>query len=161
MTKAMRIAVIGLAVGLGLTGASLAQDPTALQISGVNTGVEVSFGLAELDALPQIEIVTSTIWTDGDVVFQGPSLRDVLSAAEAEGETLTLTALNDYAIEMPAPSAEEIYPILATRQNGQPMQVREKGPFWIVFPYDSDPMYQTEEVYSQSIWQLDRIDVRD
>ncbi|RYH00603.1 oxidoreductase, partial [Salipiger sp. IMCC34102] len=39
------------------------------------------------------------------------------------------------------------------------MQVRDKGPLWIVYPYDDTPEYRSEVIYSRSIWQLDRIEV--
>jgi hypothetical protein len=37
------------------------------------------------------------------------------------------------------------------------MSLREKGPLWVIYPYDSDPAYRTEETYSRSIWQLNRL----
>jgi len=39
------------------------------------------------------------------------------------------------------------------------MHVREKGPLWIVFPYDESSEFRTDYVYSQSVWQLSRLDV--
>jgi hypothetical protein len=51
-------------------------------------------------------------------------------------------------------------PIVAFARNGAPMPLRDKGPLWIVYPYDSNPDYQSELIYSRSIWQLDRIEVR-
>ena len=39
------------------------------------------------------------------------------------------------------------------------MSVREKGPLWIVYPYDSNIAFQTETIYARSIWQLDRISI--
>ena len=73
--------------------------------------------------------------------------------------TLKATAINDYAVEIPVEDAVEGGPIIAFMRNGAPMSVRDKGPLWIVYPYDSDPAYQTEVIYSRSIWQLDRIEV--
>ncbi|GAB5445218.1 putative pterin-binding protein [Gymnodinialimonas sp.] len=137
-----------------------AQDPRALQVSAQG-GFVSTFTLADLDALEQVTITTTTIWTEGEVTFTGPSLSDVLEAAGSSGDVLTLTALNDYAIEMPAPAEGDPFPIVATRLDGAPMSVRDKGPFWIVFPYDSDPAFQTETIYAQSIWQLDRIEALD
>ena len=49
--------------------------------------------------------------------------------------------------------------LLAFERNGKPMSVREKGPLWIVYPYDSDAKFQSEVYYSRSIWQLDRLAV--
>jgi hypothetical protein len=40
------------------------------------------------------------------------------------------------------------------------MSLREKGPLWIIYPFDSSPEYQTELTYSRSIWQLNRIEVQ-
>jgi len=35
--------------------------------------------------------------------------------------------------------------------------LREKGPLWVIYPYDSDAKFRTEVIYSRSIWQLDRL----
>ena len=43
--------------------------------------------------------------------------------------------------------------------NGDVMLVRNKGPLWVVYPYDENPEYRSEVIYSRSIWQLDRIEV--
>jgi hypothetical protein len=40
------------------------------------------------------------------------------------------------------------------------MTVRDKGPLWIVYPYDAKPEYRQELIYSRSIWQLDHIEVK-
>ena len=48
-------------------------------------------------------------------------------------------------------------PIIAYERNGKEMSVRSKGPLWIVYPYDSNPSYKTEAIYSRSIWQLEGI----
>ncbi|CAN0586856.1 unnamed protein product, partial [Ectocarpus sp. 12 AP-2014] len=61
-------------------------------------------------------------------------------------------------VEVPVEDAVEDGPIIAYLSNGKPMSVREKGPLWIVYPYDSDPKFQTEVIYSRSIWQLDRLE---
>lgn len=141
-----------------VAGPLAAQNPSALQVTAAG-GETHSFSMADLDAMEQVTITTTTIWTEGEVTFSGPSLTQVLELAGIENGSLSLTALNDYAIEMPAPEADANYPIVATRLDGEFMSVRDKGPIWIVYPYDSDAAYQTETVYAQSIWQLDRIEV--
>lgn len=159
MIAAIKKLSISLILGCALAGPSLAQDPSALQIIDAKKRTEVSLTLQALDALPQVTFKTTTIWTDGVVVFQGPSLYDVLATSGMTGQRLTLTALNDYAIEMPAPKEGASYPIVATRMNGKIMPIRDNGPFWIVYPYDSELMLRSEEIYSRSIWQLDKIQV--
>lgn len=119
----------------------------------------VNFSDTQLSQLPQVTFTTSTIWTGDPATFSGPSLDSVLQAAGVKGETFRLTAINDYQVDLPGQIIEDSAPIIATRINGAPFGVREKGPFWLVFPFDSDIKYQSETVYAYSIWQLKRIDV--
>ncbi|WP_368184373.1 oxidoreductase [Aestuariibius sp. HNIBRBA575] len=120
---------------------------------------QVSLGLTELDAMPQSSFVTETIWTDGPVEFSGVTLFSILNLGDVEGQTLNMVALNDYAVQMPISDITEDHPIIATRINGAEMQVRDKGPYWIVYPYDRAPEYQTETIYARSIWQLVKLSV--
>jgi hypothetical protein len=83
----------------------------------------------------------------------------VLDSLGAEGASLSMIAVNDYKVEMPWAVMEQDTPIIANRINGEPFSIRDKGPLWVVFPYDSDPRFQTEEIYSLSIWQLNQIQV--
>lgn len=130
-------------------------------IGQTNAGGALSLDRGLLETLPQHEFATSTIWTDGVVTFRGVLLRDLLQAAGATGGTVTLTALNDYSISMPAADALAEGPLLAFLMNGEPMSVRDKGPVWLVYPYDAAPRFRSEQTYARSIWQLDRIEVHD
>lgn len=134
-----------------------AQDVQTLTVTGADGATVAHFDLAALDAMEQTAFTTTTIWTDGPVRFSGVALSDVLAAAGLSGTTLTMTALNDYAVDMPVSDIADDMPIVATRMDGAPMSVREKGPFWVVYDYDSDPDFQTEAIYAQSIWQLNRL----
>ncbi len=138
-------------------GPARAADPALSVLS--RDGRSSVYSLAELDAMPQAEVRTRTIWTDGVVEFTGVALADILARAGAEGTTLRLTALNDYSVEMPLPGAADRFPIVATRMNGAEMPVRDKGPFWLVYPYDAAPEFRTETVYSRSVWQLRQLSV--
>ena len=139
---------------------AVAQDAWVLTVTGTN-GAETSFALSDLDAMEQAEFTTSTIWTDEDVAFSGVPLRAILSASEIEGTSLSMIALNDYAVEMPLDEIGDDFPIVATRMDGETMSVRDKGPFWVVYPYDADPEFQTETIYARSIWQLNRLSAVD
>ena len=55
---------------------------------------------------------------------------------------------------------DEQHSVLAFLRNGDEMSVRDKGPLWVVYPYDSTPEYQSELIYSRSVWQLARIEVQ-
>jgi len=124
-----------------------------------NMGGAAALDLAMLEEMGGTEIETSTIWTEGKQTFEGVPLEALIDRLEIEGETLSAVAINDYAVEIPTSDAVEGGPIIAYKMNGNPMSVRDKGPLWVIYPYDSDPAYQTEVIYSRSIWQLDRLDV--
>ncbi|MEX0312138.1 MAG: oxidoreductase [Tateyamaria sp.] len=133
---------------LQITATAAQSEPTALS-------------LADLDAMDQVSFSTSTIWTDGEVTFSGVPLAALLDAHDADGTAVEMVALNDYKVTMDLADLEDAAPIVATRMNGEVMSVRDKGPYWVVFPYDQDPKYQTETIYSLSIWQLNRLKVVD
>ena len=128
-------------------------------IANRNDGEAALFDREMLEALGSESFETTTIWTDGVQRFTGVSLHALLEAVGATGGTLRAIALNDYAVEIPVSDAGPGGPIVAYLQNDAPMSVRQKGPLWIVYPYDARNAYRTEQVYARSIWQLVSIEV--
>ena len=150
---------IGLAAGPG-AAFSPPEGPVILTVTGVpGSPAPVAFDLALLEALPVVEFTTTTIWTDGPQRFAGVPLAALLAHLGIEDGTVRAIAANDYAVEIPVSSVTETTPILAYMQNDAPMSRRDRGPIWVVYPYDSDPSFRTEVIYSRSIWQLDRIEL--
>ncbi|WP_224826676.1 molybdopterin-dependent oxidoreductase [Cognatishimia sp. MH4019] len=157
-----RAFAIVLALLFGWTSTALAQSVTDLQVTASSSKSDViSFSLADLDTMEQVVFSTTTIWTDGKVTFSGVPLKAVLDGVDASGTTVEMVALNDYKVAMPLSEVKDTAPIIATRMDGETMSVRDKGPYWIVFPYDQDTSYQTETIYAFSIWQLNRLKVVD
>lgn len=166
MKKFLR-AICGGALLFSLALSARADDfaaPTGevlLTLSGnlAQTNVEGTLQLdqAMLESLPQTEFTTSTTWTSGTPTFKGVLLTDLIAAVGATGGTVTLQAVNDYAITMPLADVGPDAPLLAYLMDGQTMSLRDKGPVWMVYPYDSNEKFRTEETYSRSIWQLTQI----
>jgi len=129
------------------------------QINASNVDGAAVFDLAALKSLGAEEFATTTIWTEGENRFTGVPLSALLSAIKVETGTFKATAINDYSIAFPVSEALEDSAMIAYAMNGDPMSVREKGPLWILYPYDSETKYQSEVYYSRSIWQLDRIEI--
>ena len=141
---------------------SYGEAASELQITASSTqSSPTTLNLEALDKFPQIEFSTTTIWTDHRDKFSGVSLKALLAGMGARGKTLMMTALNDYSVSMPLDELKDSAPIVATRMNGNEMSVREKGPFWIVYPYDSSDKYRNEVTYARSIWQLKSLKVVD
>ena len=129
-------------------------------ISNTNASGAATFDLAMLEALPGQETTTTTPWYDGAQSFAGPLGNALLLAVGATGETLVVTAINDYVTEIPLSDFETWPVILATRHNGEAMSVREKGPIFVIYPFDSDEALNTEVYYGRSAWQVKSIEVR-
>ncbi|MGX9355815.1 molybdopterin-dependent oxidoreductase [Roseobacteraceae bacterium S113] len=128
-------------------------------ISETNADNKAVFDMDMLREMPSETITTTTIWTEGEQVFVGVPLKVLLDKVGAGGSVILASAINDYTIEIPTDSLSDAAPIVAYLQNGEDMPRREKGPLWIVYPYDSGPEFRTEVVYSRSIWQLDRLEL--
>ncbi|MGZ9811176.1 molybdopterin-dependent oxidoreductase [Pseudoroseicyclus sp. H15] len=128
-------------------------------ITETNGDGRAIFDRAMLEELGPVTFETTTTWTDGVQTFTGIELATLLEAVGATGDSLTATAVNDYAIDIPREDWVEGGPIVAYLRNGEEMPLREKGPLWVVYPYDTNDAYRTEVIYSRSIWQLDRITV--
>ncbi|MEX0302956.1 MAG: molybdopterin-dependent oxidoreductase [Leisingera sp.] len=118
------------------------------------------YTIEDLRALAPVTFETETIWTSGPQQFTGVPLAVLMERMGVSSGRLVAHAVNDYSVEIPVSDAVEGGPIVAYERNGAEMSLRNKGPLWVVYPYDSNPAYRTEEIYSRSIWQLDRILVR-
>jgi hypothetical protein len=129
------------------------------QISQVNEGKTAVFSMQMLSQLPQRTVFTKSPWYPQGAEFSGPLLRDVLNAAGAKGKTITAHALNDYKTDIPYADAFTYNVILAHMMNGKPMAVRDKGPLFVVYPFDTVPKLQTQVYYNRSAWQLNHLHI--
>ncbi len=158
--------MFALALSAPLVAAETLSSPAGapvLEISGAithtNDGALARFDMDMLDALPQRETVTATPWHEGVQSFTGPQIADLLDLVGAEGKTLRVVAINDYAIEIPVADMHENPVILASRQNDAPMSVRDKGPLFVIYPFDENPDLFNELYFSRSVWQVKAIEV--
>lgn len=150
-----------LAVAMSLPARAELAQPTGEQVLKIDGAIAQTnsegaalFDLEMLQALPAGEFATTTQWTEGEKVFKGVPLKALLQSVGASGRTITATALNNYSVDIPMDALKDDAPIVAYSIDGETFSRRDKGPLWIVFPYDSGAEYQTELVYGWSIWQL-------
>lgn len=164
--SALGLSVILLGPGQAAgTGLPEPRDEVILTVTGAvaikNSADAARFDRTMLEDLPRTGFATTTIWSEGQSRFTGVLLQDLLAAVGAEGKMLKAIALNDYAVEIPVADETTASAIIAYEIDGQAMSVRDKGPLWIVYPYQSAARFRTETVYSRSIWQLSHIEVID
>ncbi|PWE54886.1 hypothetical protein DEM27_18285 [Metarhizobium album] len=128
-------------------------------LKNANAGDTAQFDRDMLQALEKRTGAMETPWTSGKVEFSGPLLRAVLSAAGAHGQKLKIIALNDYSAEIPYEDATKLDTMLALTMNGKDMSVRDKGPLFLVYPFDLDPSLFNEKYFARSVWQIKEIEV--
>ncbi len=126
-------------------------------ISHTNNGAKAVFDRAMLEKLGMHVSKTSTPWTDGVATFEGPLGKALLEAVGAQGETLVVTALNDYSASVPREDFYKYDVVLAMKKDGHYLRVRDKGPLFIIYPFDSDPGLNTELIHNRSVWQIKSI----
>ncbi|MCO6415702.1 molybdopterin-dependent oxidoreductase [Siccirubricoccus sp. KC 17139] len=130
------------------------------RIRHTNQGDAAVFDRPMLEAFGLDTIVTNSPWYDGPMRFDGVPLAKLMDAVGATGETVTAIALNDYSTDIPVADFARFGVILALLRNGEPMRVSDKGPLFIVYPYDSSPELRTRLYYSRSAWSVARLVVR-
>lgn len=138
--------------------------PVVLTVSGrvgqPNAGSRAEFDMAMLEQLPQRSFVTHTPWYATPRKFTGPLLRDVMAACGASGSNLRAVALNDYHVDLPFDDARRFDVLLARLLDDKPMAVRDKGPLFIIYPFDASAELRNTVYYSRSAWQLKSIEVQ-
>lgn len=152
---------------LAATPAGALEPPAGavvLTISGPlkspNRDAAAAFDMAMLASLPQHSFTTRTPWHVGPHKFTGPLLRDVLAAAGAQGKTVEARAINDYKVQIPLADAQRHPVLLARLMDDRPMALRDKGPLFIIYPFDTDLQLRSSIYYSRSAWQVKTLAIR-
>ena len=117
------------------------------KIGNMNVGDKAVFDLAMLEKLGMKTIETTTPWYTGKVRFDGIPL----------SKSARVLALNDYTTIIPIDDFYKFPVIMALKMNGQYMRIRDKGPLFIVYPYDSSAELQNQIYYSRSAWQVSKM----
>jgi hypothetical protein len=120
------------------------------------TGPEGEFVLSQEDilAISNQELITATPWTDGNHAFRGAPLAAVLERAGIQRGWVNARGLNHYSINLPLNKVLASHAFLAVHMNGELMRIKDKGPFWIIFPWNDHSELLTRDVRSWSVWQL-------
>lgn len=140
------------------------QGPVILTLRGLisesNHGEDADFDLSMLQSLPQYTIITRHPWVESRHQYKGPRLADLLQLVGAQSSQLSMIALNDYEVDINFEEVAEFNPILAWSENDRVMQVRDKGPLWLMFPVDEHPELLKMAYSDFMVWQLRSIIVK-
>ena len=130
------------------------------KINPTDKSDSVQFDRDALEALGTVAFETNTPWFKGPVKFEGVPLDKLMQSVGAKGERVVAVALNDYSSEIPIEDFAKYKVILALKRDGEYMPVRDKGPLFIVYPYDENPELKSQKFYSRSVWQVAKIIVK-
>lgn len=130
------------------------------KISVTNKDNTAQFDRAMLESMGLVTVETTTPWHEGKVKFEGVPLDKLMKQVGASGQRVVVAALNDYTTEIPIDDFAKFNVILAIKRNGEYMSVRDKGPLFVIYPYDSSPDLKSQTYYARSAWQVAKIDVR-
>ena len=130
------------------------------KISETNKDNTAQFDRAMLESLGTVTVETTTPWYNGPVKFEGVSLDKLMQQVGASGDRVAVVALNDYSSEIPMEDFAKYNVILALKRNGEYMPVRDKGPLFIIYPYDQNPEIKNQTYYTRSVWQVARFIVK-
>lgn len=151
------VMLLGFVVAM-VGGFSVSADASGSVTFTKPNGELVKVSMAQLMEMPATEFYTSTPWTNGVQKFQGVSFELLLDTYAGDVDQVRVAALNDYSVIVPTNVLRKDGAILAYYLNDAEMSVREKGPFWIVFPYDKDARLQADTYWSYSVWQVKSVD---
>jgi hypothetical protein len=130
------------------------------KISATNKGNTAEFDRAMLEAMGMESFTTTTPWYSGPTRFEGIPMAKLLDRLGASGQHLMVVALNDYSSDIPVTDVRKYKVLLALKVNGEYISVRDKGPLFIIYPFDSDPELQHQTYYGRSVWQVSKIVVK-
>ena len=124
------------------------------KIRNFNAGETAQFDRPMLEALGMTGFETATPWYNAVAKFEGPLMTAVMAAVDAYGDSVVATALNDYSTTIPLSDFAQFKPILALKRDGVYMPVRDKGPLFVIYPFDSNPELKQQKYYGRSAWQV-------
>lgn len=151
---------------LALTGAQADPLPVPTEkpvliiagsITNTNSSKEAVFDRSTLEAVGMQTVETATPWYPGRSRFEGVSLDALMRLVGAKGTKVRAVAIDDYETTIPLDDFKKFNVILALKRDGNYMPVRDKGPLFIIYPYDSDSQLQTETYYGRSAWQVTKL----
>lgn len=128
-------------------------------IENTNRDGKAVLDIAGLEKLGVVSFQTTSPWYNGRTTFTGIPLQKLMDYVGAKGSVVKVTALNDYTTIIPLSDFKKYNVILALKINGEYMPIRDKGPLFVVYPYDSIPELNNQVYYSRSAWQVSKMDI--
>jgi hypothetical protein len=114
--------------------------------------------LSELESLPMYQSSLKTYWGMTGT-FQGVSMRDLFAHLKIRKDTkhITFRALDNYKAALSFREFMKSPAMLATRLNGQPIPLENKGPFILLWPEKEAAALGGTATLSSWVWSISEI----
>jgi len=113
-----------------------------------------------IESVGQIEYKVTDPFENKVYTYRGPMMSDLLNLWKVtqDAQTLKISALDDYEVDVPLAEVRKYPVIFALQQEGQYMPTSTRGPAMLVFPYDNFK-FDTTVYNNYWAWQIKSIDV--
>ena len=141
------------------------QEAVVLTIEGSIAKSNTADGKAQFDFkmlkdLGVRSFKTKTPWIEGISEFNGVRMSGLMKAVGATGQYIEAFAADGYSNEVPIQDFETYNVLLVIFMNGRMLENEDKGPLWIVYPFDAHPEIDIDDKSAHAVWQLTRIVVK-
>jgi hypothetical protein len=119
----------------------------------------VQITMEQIQAMPATEFESYTPWTEGKTHFKGIRLQTLMEHLGVTGDVIRVKALNQYHADIAWKELAEYPVIFAYEMDGEPMSIREKGPYWLMFPMTDYPELNVPKYHISMVWQVAAIEV--
>ncbi|HET6160491.1 MAG TPA: hypothetical protein VFE34_19250 [Dongiaceae bacterium] len=143
-----------------VTSFGVRADDAVLVLTGKVPNGQVTLTRDAIAKLPQRELSEQPTSFPAAVNFKGPLLADVLKLAGATGTDMTLSAADDYKVDILGDEMKKYDPILAIEKDGARMAPDDFGPFFVMWPFKEKPEIDNELFQGKAIWTVMKIEVR-
>jgi hypothetical protein len=154
------VVAVALLLVTSMTSLGARADDAVLSLTGKVPNGAVTLTRDEIAKLPQRELTEQPTSFPAALTFKGPLLTDVLKLAGATGSDITVSAADDYKVEILGEEMAKYNPILAIDKDGVRMPPDDFGPFFVMWPFKEKPEIDIELFQAKAIWTVVKIEVR-
>ena len=106
------------------------------------------------------ELTTHTVYSTKAYQWHGVLMRDLLDYVGAQGKTVMVQAMDGYRTSIPIQDFHDYDVLLATKRNGQDLNIRSRGPVRLIYPLDHDASLLDPKYTARFVWQIEKIVVQ-
>lgn len=131
----------------------------------VKTSCTESYTVSRQDLIEKLPITSfSSVspWNSEKVVFSGIKVGDMAALFLPKKPTsLYFKALNEFTSSISFSETTDYSPIIAYSMNHEPISVRKRGPFMLVYNLDAYPFLDQPEFHDKMIWQISEVSIEE